>query len=450
MFTNECLGAPSTAFALNFTLGKLEIPMKLTPNFSNNPVLQTLIEAIETSIANHGKYATYAQRTAGVRDVDTRSWVAKIEAALSDQEKLEQIRIARREALLPFIAYRAMAHKAFRELVGHRSQICDAIRQGYELLDSKDGNISEELKAAVANNILLAIAEHHRDDAGNAFNWDGYGRTLQDESEAALRGAFQDLLESKPKPRDHYDVHSVYQEPGNHLILPVYPIDPLVIPQEIGETFRRDEMRFVPTVEFEDCVNSKHPALAALVARGADLEEALKELRAAEEYLARNEKGRVNEKLYADRLMAIANGRPDCGYGRGKPLPEQQNDLRRDYESARVSVALATEKVLGARKALAETMAAAIEETKALTGLDGKPVEYAMVIRKEPETIDRKEAAVAAMINCLAMDCLLRRSGRSLLASFRDQKEDLTQGRGKKALMEAVEAQRNRYKRLSV
>ena len=78
----------------------------------------------------------------------------------------------------------------------------------------------------------------------------------------------------------------------------------------------------------------------------------------------------------------------------------------------------------------------------------GKPVEYKMSIK--PETIDRKEAATAAMLNCLAMDCLLRRSGRTLLASLKDRGEDMTQGRGKKALFEAVEAERGRYKRISV
>ena len=132
----------------------------------------------------------------------------------------------------------------------------------------------------------------------------------------------------------------------------------------------------------------------------------------------------------------------------GALCPEQQNDLRRDYESARVAVALAIENAISARNALAEGMKAAIEEAKELSGLDGKPVEYKMSIK--PETIDRKEAATAAMLNCLAMDCLLRRSGRTLLASLKDRGEDMTQGRGKKALFEAVEAERGRYKRISV
>ena len=56
-----------------------------------------------------------------------------------------------------------------------------------------------------------------------------------------------------------------------------------------------------------------------------------------------------------------------------KPLPEQQNDLRRDYESARVAVALSIENVISARNALAQGMLTAIEEAKELSGLDGKP-----------------------------------------------------------------------------
>lgn len=434
--------------------------MRTIPNFTNHPVLQALLDVIEQSTTNHGTYATFSQRVGNLRDVDSRAWVSRIEAALSDQEKLGQLRIARREALLPFIANRASAHKAFRDLVGHRSQICDAIRQGYELLDSKDGSISDELKAAVANNILMAIKEHHRDDAATAFNWSDYGRTLEDECEQILRDAFKELIGTKvasahPAARNAYAERAMlsassgaYSVHNNHMVLPVYSIEPVVTPQDIGETFRRDEMRYVPTVAFEDCVNSKHPALVALLALGEALETAISDLRKAEEYLSRNEKGRVNEKAYADRLMAVVNGRPDCGYGHGKPLPEQQNDLRRDYESARVAVALAIENAISARNALAEGMKAAIEEAKELSGLDGKPVEYKMSIK--PETIDRKEAATAAMLNCLAMDCLLRRSGRTLLASLKDRGEDMSQGRGKKALFEAVEAERGRYKRISI
>lgn len=424
--------------------------MRTTPNFTNHPVLQALLDVIEQSTSNHGTYATFSQRVNNCRDIDSRAWVSRIEAALSDQEKLGQLRIARREALLPFIANRAEAHKAFRDLVGHRSAICDAIRQGYELLDSKDGSLSEELKAAVANNILMAIKEHHRDDASHSFNWSDYGRTLEDECDQALRDAFKALIDdAQPNPRNTYAERAMTFNVTNHqYVTHVYPVEPVVTPEDVNENFRRDEMRYVPSVAFEDCVNSKHPALVALVALGAALETAVSELRKAEEYLSRNEKGRVNEKVYADRLMAVVNGRPDCGYGHGKPLPEQQDDLRRDYESARVAVALAMQNAINARKALAEGMVAAIEEAKELSGLDGKPVQYTMSIK--PETIDRKEAATAAMLNCLAMDCLLRRSGRTLIASLKERGEDMTQGRGKKALFEAVEAARAGYKRISI
>ena len=117
--------------------------MRTIPNFTNHPVLQALLDVIEQSTTNHGTYATFSQRVGNLRDVDSRAWVSRIEAALSDQEKLGQLRIARREALLPFIANRASAHKAFRDLVGHRSQICDAIRQGYELPGQTTQNIFE-------------------------------------------------------------------------------------------------------------------------------------------------------------------------------------------------------------------------------------------------------------------------------------------------------------------
>ena len=72
--------------------------MRTIPNFTNHPVLQALLDVIEQSTTNHGTYATFSQRVGNLRDVDSRAWVSRIEAALSDQEKLGQLRIARREA----------------------------------------------------------------------------------------------------------------------------------------------------------------------------------------------------------------------------------------------------------------------------------------------------------------------------------------------------------------
>lgn len=420
--------------------------MRLIPNFAQNPVLQALIDVTEEDTRLHGVYATHSQRTNGCHHVDPRSWVAKIEAALAsgDAAKIEEIKLARREVLLPFIAARFSAHRAFRQVVGHRSTICAAIAQAFALLDDKDKSVTEDLKAAVGNNILLAQIAHHRQDAATAFNWQDFGRTLQDECRDALSSAYADLAEGRTtRPTRGYD------QSGSHDILHVYTTDPVIKPSDIGEDSRREEVRRLNMVAFDDCVNSTHPALAQLVALSEQLAAAMKDLWAARDYMRQNEKGRVNERQYAERLMAQVTGsgnKADCRYAsEGKSLPEQQTALRRDYESARCVIGLALQQAVLIRMQLAEALKAAIDEVNSLTA---KPKEYTMSIR--PETIDRIEAGEAGMINCLAVDLQLRDTGRSLLEAIKEHKDDITQGRGKTALQAAIDAARRQYVRKEI
>jgi hypothetical protein len=425
--------------------------MRLIPNFAQNPVLQALIDVVQEDTRLHGAYATHSQRANGCHHVDPRSWVAKIETALAagDATKIEQIRLARREALLPFISARFSAHRAFRQVVGHRSAICAAIAQAFALIDDKDKSVTEDLKAAVGNNILMAQAAHHRQDADTSFNWQDFGRALQDECHDALSSAYADLAEGRTtRPTRGYD------QTGSHDILHVYTTDPVIKPNDIGEDSRREEVRRLNMVAFDDCVNSAHPALAQLVALSEQLAAAMKDLWTARDYMRQNEKGRVNERQYAERLMAQVTGsgnKTDCRYaGEGKDknalsLPEQQTALRRDYESARCVIGLALQQAILIRMQLAEALKAAIDEVNSLTA---KPKEYTMSIR--PQTIDRIEAGEAGMINCLSVDLQLRETGRSLLEAIKEHKDDITQGRGKTALQAAIDAARRQYVRKEI
>jgi len=372
---------------------------------------------------------------------DASAWTSRIEAALDKPDELEVLKVQRREALIE----------------------ADALLFGFYAIVDQFNTVKEQLFKAIG--AVVARTEmhaHHQDEwlkpilvnaAMEAENvrrsrqmWDDRlpNRVDADRSDASLAALLSAFAQVATVVKEHRSYEPSLSQ-LDYAFKGLYPLEGAVLPAAVGSGAKREEMRICLPQPFVDTTNTKHPALAKLAELMPLLNEAVRRAREAANALRSGEKGKVNERQYAARLLTVLDQPQNtCGsYGPEQLKEEQkrQNTARVAYQSQRTvlySELVAAEHM---RRQVLAALREAIVETEALEAdinriPEAPPGQYAMVISKRPGTFattDQLFTRRLALVNCIAADVLLRQTGRQLLELLGEYSNDITNGKGANA-----------------
>lgn len=403
--------------------------------------------------------------------MDAQAWTDRIVKSLDDDAKLNALRRARREAMLTFAANHFQANETHQRLLGLRGQLHQAIVAAYKLLDeTMHKRHCEELRAVLKNNILVAIEEHRRKGNSPARNILDVSE-LRNEMNAALRTAFAELVAENQQTRRSYGCHYLAGSPQQNDILLAYSTNPVIMTCELDpERSGKEESRQIDLVPYVGINSLQTPSLHQLLSLAEELRVAACELKHAELDHMTGRKTVCREDEYARKMLAVLNGTMSKDYALQadgtRPMQEQQEAQRRNFESDRTASLVCIRTVFALRSELAKLLDSAINETLALcrdettrgqplpgiayecrtvlaSATDKEKVEDART-RCGPVTIEEYTARSAAMINCLAVDLQLRAVGRSLL-KVSSLAEDPTRGLGRAAIDSLLGEYRKQY-----
>lgn len=354
------------------------------------------------------------------------AWTSRIESALDKPDQLEFLRKQRREALIEgemllygFFALTDRFGKVRHDLFAAIQAVVNQVNEMPRL--SQD----EWLKPILVNAALQAEDIRRQRQA-----WSDEGLPNQHDASrdkvalAALQSAFAEVAAFVKALR-------VYGGNNNHLpssLQHLYPLAAAVTPESLGHTFKRDEMRNCIGQPFVDTTNTEHPALRKLAELLPALDEAVRRARNVAGEMRKGEKGKVNERQYAARLLTVLDGQPNtCGTYGPEALKEEQkrqNGARLAYQSQRIVVYAELAAAEELRREVLATLRDAIVECETLE---------AEIEGDSRATCDKLFTRRLALINCIAADVQLRRAGRDLTEVHAEFANDITEGKGANA-----------------
>jgi hypothetical protein len=390
-----------------------------TPNHGFHPLLAELEAAMAEMTAASAETERFEQWLSRQQaEVDPSRWTARIEAAMDKPDEMELLKLQRQEAL---ITYESVLHAylAAGERVNHaRNRLFDACRPAVKFANELSHKSTDHwLKPLLINNCLMAEEmRRRRSEHVNACHIDASRDTT---TLNALKAAFADLV-AQLKRHPRCQTGSLFV---GHSFTNLYPTDAVTTPKKLGFSYQRDEMRCVTPVAFVDCMNSKHPAMAKLAELLGPLAGARDRVNAAVKQLVSGEKGRVNERQYAHRLIQVLDS--DYPTYAIKDENKRQHTSRVAFQSARIALYA---EILGAeelRRQVVATLHEAIAECEALE---------AEMAADSINTTDKLFTRRLALINCLAADVMLRDLGRWLKKTHDEHYvNDISQGQGARA-----------------
>lgn len=351
------------------------------------------------------------------------AWTTRIEANLDNPEGLELLRKERREALILADSLLFGFYSRGDRLNDIQRDLFEAIKVIVEQASSdKRQDADAWLKPILVNAALRAEEIRRRrpifDDARipNRIDADRDKASL-----AALKSAFAEVVEVVKSLKNG----SFAPQDLKRSLVYLYPLEGAVTPSDLGKDYKRDEMRYCPVQPFLDTVNDKHPALQRLSEQLVELEQAVKKARAAASAHRSGEKGKVNERQYANRLLSVLDGTPGtCGYGGPKAMKEEQErqkGARLAYQSQRVVVYSELVAAEALRREVVATLRDAVAECEALEE---------QICADSRATTDKLFTRRLALINCIAADVQLRQAGRDLTEVAKEYDTDVTSGKG--------------------
>lgn len=401
-----------------------------TPNHGFHPLLAELDAAMTEMTAAFADMERLAQWLSRQQaEVDPSRWTARIEAAMDKPEELGLLKLQRQEALLTYESVLYAYYAARDRVMRIRNRLFDACKPAVKLAGELNNQSTESwLKPLLINNCLMAEEMRQRDVDLNCVGQHAASRN--DATLNALKAAFAEVVAGLKR---HPKCHTTNLFVG-HSFMALYPSEPVTTPQKLGHKFQRDEMRCVSHVAFVDTTNGSHPALAKLAELLTQLACVHNRVNAAVKQLVNGEKGKVNEKQYAARLIQVL----DANYPQYaiKDESRRQHTSRVSFQSARIAFFA---EILGAeqlRREVVETLREAIAETEALE---------AELAADSINTIDKLFTRRLALINCIAADLMLRELGRWLKKTFEENySADISEGQGARAT-ETEFAELHRY-----
>lgn len=381
-----------------------------TPKFSADEALQRLRGATDTlreARLAYNRRADWAARTCD--QIKQTAWTARIEKALDDDVVLARLRGEYDESSISAMSALLSEFHAFRQVMNARTAISAAIQDAIDAHDTVTGHYDGWLKALLEAAVIAAAEEHHTntDRRRTPGPRDGEIGDL----EQYMYRAFKQLQQSKFRCGSYPDTQAVV---GRDFVPHLNP---------------DVELRQVFAVEFEDCVNSTHPHNAALWQRLCELEEALKEARDIQRSFSRSEKGSVNERQHAARMIAFLHDDSADRSIRAKSLVDAQSERRWRYELQRAELLAAIKKLTAARTAVAEALQPALDEATELVELTRQRSSGEVII-----TVDKYDTARIMMNNALAADVRLRAVGRELKELYAVHRDDVADRAGETAL----------------
>lgn len=388
------------------------------------PALQALERMMEEALALD---ADITRRAEGVtrsrQQTEASAWTTRIEANLDNPDGLEFLRVERREALILSESLLFGFYSMGDRLGNVQRDLFEAIKLVVEQAASEERHSADAWLRPILVNAALRAEEIRRrrpmfveGSIPNRVDADRDSASL-----AALKGAFAEVAEFVKSLRTYsfgnQDLRSSLQQ--------LYPLEGAVTPAAIGKDFKRDEMRACPAQPFLDTVNDKHPALQKLSDLLSALDIAVRKAREAANALRSGEKGKVNERQYANRLLNVLDGTPGtCGYAGPKAMKDEQERQKRArvmFESQRIVVYSELVAAEALRREVLATLREAVVECEELERQIGAD---------RCATTDKLFTRRLALINCIAADVQLRQAGRSLVEVAKEYENDVTSGKG--------------------
>ncbi len=390
------------------------------------PVLQELQRlmakglALDSSIRQR---VDWTKRT--LEQTRPSAWTSRIEGALDKPEQLEFLRKQRRETLIEADMLVFGFHALCEGMFKIHSDLFAAIGSAVRFIDEMPAHSPDQWLKPILTNAVLQAEEFRR---GGQCHVDGipnrHDADRDKVSLAALQSAFAEVSATVKAQRVYTGSHNHLSSSLQHL----YPLAGAVSPESLGHTYKRDEMRSCVGQIFVDTTNSAHPALCKLAELLPALDAAVKSARDASNEMRKGEKGRVNERQYAARLVSVLDVEPGtCGcYGPSALKDEQkrQNTARLAYQSQRV---LLYSQIVAAEDVRSQVLAALREAIVECETLEQE------VQSDSRATTDKLFARRLALINCIAADVQLRRAGRELIEAHAEFANDITEGKGQSA-----------------
>jgi hypothetical protein len=365
-----------------------------------------------------------------LKQVEPSSWTRRIENAIGNPTELQAIARSRDEALITY----AGVDEAYRRTVGRvydlRSRIAHAIAGVIAACQEgrDDQNRGDDRVGAMKNNVVLASRLRGQEVPGDRQERDAV------EVLTALRRAFGGVVATLASHRPYKASNNYvgYSLTGLYPTEPAVPLDP---PRRDGGYADQRHVRFVEFVDSIADDNKFHlayPGCVALSQLLPCLQEAFQQAVRCRDVYRTREKGRVNERQYAARLVQSLEDTA-CGYERATAdVKARQDELRLDYESARQAWLAAITCAERLRAQVVDALRQAVTEVEKLDELARNGKERREVVTTTVYRFDR-----LGLINCVAAGAMLRRCGAELSLMFDEVRNDLTQGNGSQALLDA-------------
>ncbi|MBZ0188642.1 MAG: hypothetical protein K8F91_20520, partial [Candidatus Obscuribacterales bacterium] len=355
--------------------------------------------------------------------IEPGQWIDFIEGAFDRPDQMAFIRARRMEAVLRQQALFYAFHAGKDHLQTVRQQIRQLEIELVDLVSSKARQASpDNLRPVVISRLLDADRVRTQDPAyegelpcPNDFDRD-------QDSLMVIKKAFAGLCQYLARrPVRKTETMSLAT-----CLKALYSTNPVASSECLGLDGPLCEMRFVEVSDFVDVADDEYPALAIMPASMMALRGAVANAVLRCQTFKSIERGRVNERQYASRLVRVL----DSGLEDLSVFPEQeerakQHRNRLAYESARTAVyaeVLACEKL---RCKLVETLIEAVAETELLDG---------QIECQHRATCAKLFARRSAILLCLQADVLVRESGRRLQAVFNEYLDDIADGKGEAAM----------------
>jgi hypothetical protein len=391
---------------------------------SHPPVLTALQRLMAQAIALDEQIRGRVDWTKRILEQSQPSaWTSRIEGALDSEEKLEFLRAERREKLIEGESLLFGFHALGERLSNVQSELFGAIAAVVKQIDGIHRHGPDEWLKPMLINAVLQAEEIRR--SRPTFSDDGipnrHDADRDQISLAALKAAFDGVVAVVEGQRDlGFDNNSLVMSLQN-----LYPTVGAVSPAALGQPqVRRAEMRQCHAQPFIDTVNREHPALRRLSELLPALDAAVKAARDASSAMRKGEKGNVNERQYAARLITVLDRPGTCGSYSPASIKEEQKRQKRArlaYHSQRV---LVYSELVAAEEVRRQVLAALREAIVECETLESE-------LRNDARaTTDKLFTRRLALINCIAADVQLRRAGCDLLAVHAEYVQDITAGKG--------------------
>lgn len=397
------LNAPSSLFSqLHPALSQLEEAMGQQ---------QTFVEAVRMASNSTSQF---------LKRIDPTAWSDKIEAALDNPEELTRLRVLYDEEVLAFTSSWLAYETSRNAMMDGRTAISNAIADALIAHENIRDRSAEWLKRIFKSRLLMASELHCRDDGEKLDISSSEGYKIQ-------CTAYRALVEALPSSSRVHPYTTDLVIPGRYYLDHLSP--------EV-------DLRKVWSVDFIDCINSKHPQGAKLAELLTIAHQAHSALQSAEADLCGNQNGRVNERQHASRLLEFLHpehSSQHAGYFCGGNLSHQvqeQNKRRYEYEVHHQVFDTSMRNFGDLVCAVVATLKSAVVETSQLLDeLDAS----------KNDTADRYRTLRIMMNNCLAADLLLRKWVKYLRSLDKTANTDLSRGAGVRAIDAAFDGLAKHY-----